>query len=77
MQERFKVLSTAYALLSNPDTRRRYDELGLGYEAGGGGGELGEWQTFKLPFTAFRDRRLHQLTEQVGAPQPVFTLPSC
>lgn len=59
------MLSTAYALLSNPEARRLYDELGLGYEAGGGG-ELGEWQRFKLPFTAFRDRRLHKMTEQVG-----------
>ena len=66
-QERFKVLSKAYALLSEPETRENYDRLGIGYDGdGGAAAELGEWQTFKLPFTAFRDKKLHQVTEEIG-----------
>jgi len=67
-EERFQVLSRAYALLADAEARERYDSLGVGDFGDEGGHEclLGEWFTFKLPFSAFRNRGLYQLNEGVA-----------
>lgn len=67
-QERFKALSKAYALLSDPKRRARYDEFGAetGEEVAEELQDLGEWRKIKIPFTAFKDKRFFQYAEKVG-----------
>mmetsp|Transcript_38341 Transcript_38341/g.81717 ORF Transcript_38341/g.81717 Transcript_38341/m.81717 type:complete len:167 (-) Transcript_38341:178-678(-) len=67
-EETFKTLSKAYALLSDPDRRHLYDELGSDEpdEPEHELDSLGEWRSVKLPFTAFKDRSFFEHAEKVG-----------
>jgi|TARA_B100000524_G_scaffold177492_1_gene91309 curved DNA-binding protein CbpA len=63
-----QALNRAYALLSDPTRRARYDEFGAetGEEVAEDLQALGAWRTIKMPFTAFQDRDFYKFAERVG-----------
>ncbi|KAL1507728.1 hypothetical protein AB1Y20_007341 [Prymnesium parvum] len=64
-EEKFKVVSRAFALLSDPERRAKYDEMGPEEEEEGLSA-LADWRTFKVPFTAFKDPSFYQFSEKVA-----------
>jgi len=68
-EEQFKRVSRAYSLISDPERRQRYDELGATLDEVTEDevlDDLGPWRTLKVPFTAFRDRTFYQRAEVVS-----------
>eukprot|EP00966_Prymnesium_polylepis_P291722 6737837-Prymnesium_polylepis.1 len=63
-QERFKAVSKAFALLSDPERRARYDRLGPEEAEEPSLDSLADWRTIKVPFTAFKDRSFFAFAEQ-------------
>jgi curved DNA-binding protein CbpA len=69
-EERFKAVSKAYALIGDPERRKRYDEfgaeLGDGESDEAGVDDLGPWRDLKIPFTAFKDRAFWFFADKVS-----------
>jgi molecular chaperone DnaJ len=54
-EEKFKEISAAYAILSDPDRRKRYDTLGTGFEGGDTHGGSQGYDFTGFDFTNFTD----------------------
>ena len=67
-EARFVAASKAFAILSDPERRARYDEVGPEEEESDGAGleTLTDWRTVKMPFTAFRDRSFFKFADKVA-----------
>ncbi len=54
-EERFKDIQEAYAVLSNPENRKRYDQLGSNWSAGSEFTPPPGWQTFRMDLNDLGD----------------------
>ena len=54
-EERFKEIQEAYAVLSNPEKRQRYDQLGNGWEAGADFTPPPGWERVRVDFGGSQD----------------------
>ena len=54
-EERFKDIQEAYAVLSNPENRKRYDQLGSNWRAGSEFTPPEGWQTFRMDLNDLGD----------------------
>lgn len=64
-EEKFKLVSKAFALLSDPQRREHYDRVGPDDEEPALT-SLGDWRTLKVPFTAFKDRSFYTFSEKIA-----------